>query len=401
MKIIQICAAYKPAYVYGGPTMSVSKLSEELVKAGEDVMVLTTTANGKEELDVPTGKEILVDGVKVYYFKRLTKDHTHFSPSLLSFLHQTIKSAKRQTPNAKHNMLNPKLVVHIHAWWNLVSIFAALVAKWHGVKVILSPRGMLTSYSLNNRNSKFKDAIHLFLGKRLLKYAHIHATSEKERKDVLQTCEVNGVTVIPNFVRFPHSLRSEIGGWSKTGVSNNSEPITYKLLFLSRIEEKKGLELLFKALSQVNIPYQLSIAGTGEESYVKSLQTLVSDLGIASRIDWLGHVANEQKFDLLAQSDLMVLTSYNENFANVVIESLAMGTPVLISEEVGLADYVAANNLGWVVPLNVEEIASALLASFNDAEKRKAIRIEGISLIREDFEAHKLSQNYSAFYKSI
>lgn len=57
MKIIQICAAYKPAYIYGGPTMSVSKLSEELVKAGLDVVVLATTANGKVELNVPVGKQ--------------------------------------------------------------------------------------------------------------------------------------------------------------------------------------------------------------------------------------------------------------------------------------------------------------------------------------------------------
>ncbi|MDQ8004890.1 MAG: glycosyltransferase [Pedobacter sp.] len=398
MKIIQICAAYKPAYVYGGPTMSVSKLSEELVKAGEDVMVLTTTANGKDELDVPTGKETLVDGVKVYYFKRLTKDHTHFSPSLLSFLHQTIKNAKRQTPNATRNTLNPQLIVHIHAWWNLVSIFSALVAKWYGVKVILSPRGMLTSYSLNNRNSKVKDTIHFFLGKRLLKYAHIHATSEKERKDVLQTCEVNGVTVIPNFVRFPSSVRPEIGEWS-TGVSS-SQPDTYKLLFLSRIEEKKGLELLFSALSQVNIPYQLSIAGTGEESYIKSLQTLATDLGIASNIRWLGHIEKQSKFDMISASDLMVLTSYNENFANVVIESLAMGTPVLISEEVGLADYVAANKIGWVTSLDVEAIVRNIELSYKDLTKRTYIRETAPALIQHDFEESRLAATYVKLYQN-
>lgn len=387
MKIIQICAAYKPAYVYGGPTMSVSKLSEELLIAGQDVMVLATTANGKEELDVPTGKETLVDGVKVYYFKRLTKDHTHFSPSLLSFLHRTIKNAKRDTPNSK-------LIVHIHAWWNLVSIFSALVAKWHGVKVILSPRGMLTSYSLSNRNSKFKDAIHFFLGKRLLKYAHIHATSEKERKDVLQTCEVNGVTVIPNFVRFPNS-----NGFSNERVSN-SNPDTYKLLFLSRIEEKKGLELLFSALATVSMPYQLSIAGTGEESYIKSLQTLAKDLGIASNIKWLGHIEKQSKFDIIADSDLMLLTSYNENFANVVVESLAMGTPVLISEEVGLADYVITNKVGWITSLDVEAIIRNIELSHKDLMKRTYIRETAPALIQQDFEESRLAATYVKLYQN-
>lgn len=382
LKIIQICAAYKPAYIYGGPTMSVSKLSEELANAGQDVTVLTTTANGKNELDVPKGQAQLVDGVKVYYFKRLTKDHTHFSPALLTFLHQTIKRAKRETPN-------PELIVHIHAWWNLVSIFSCLVARLHGVKVILSPRGMLTSYSLSNRNSKFKDAIHFFLGKSLLKYCHIHATSDKEKRDVLQTAEVRSVSIVPNFVRFPKVITH----------ATEEHGVSYRLLFLSRIEEKKGLELLFEALSQVNIPYQLSIAGTGEISYVESLKALSIELNIHSKITWLGHVGNEHKFELLAQNDLMVLTSFNENFANVVIESLAMGTPVLVSEEVGLADYVLNNNLGWGVPLTINDIKTSLEGSFSAIQTRNHIRKQGPLVIRHDFEENNLIKNYLALYQ--
>lgn len=361
--------------------MSVAKLSEELVKASQDITVLTTTANGKEELDVPIGKETLVDGVKVFYFKRLTKDHTHFSPALLKFLHRTLKSEKQKD----------KVIVHIHAWWNLVSIFSCLIAKLHGVKVVLSPRGMLTSYSLTNRNSKFKDAIHFFLGKSLLRYCHIHATSKKEQQDVEQTCAVNGITVIPNFVQLPNVIPLQ-----SSAPSDN-----YKLLFLSRIEEKKGLELLFEALSKVTVPYHLSIAGTGLQSYLESLKLLAQQLGIHQKITWLGHVPNEHKFDLLAQSDLMVLTSYNENFANVVIESLAMGTPVLVSEEVGLADYVGENNLGWVTSLNKEEIIDNIIRSFTDKGKRAAIRENAADVIRNNFNEQTLVLSYTEMYKSL
>lgn len=369
--------------------MSVAKLSEELTKAGEDVTVLTTTANGKTELEVPLGQETLVDGVKVYYFKRLTKDHTHFSPSLFWFLHRTLKSEKRKTKNEK-------IIIHIHAWWNLVSIFSALVAKLHGVRVILSPRGMLTDYSLNNRNSKMKVVIHFFLGKSLLKYSYIHATSEKEQQDVQQTCEVNGSMVIPNFVNFPNAPINQIDVKALTDLSK-----TYKLLFLSRIEEKKGLELLFEALSQVAIPYQLSIAGTGEQSYIQSLKNLAERLGIQQKLTWLGHVANEQKFDLLAQSDLMTLTSYNENFANVVIESLAMGTPVLISEEVGLAGYVKEHRLGWICGLNPTEISSIISKSYQEVGKREEIRLIGPSLIKEHFATMNLVKRYEDLYHSF
>jgi len=381
MKIIQICAAYKPAYVYGGPTMSVSKLSEELVKAGHDVTVLATTANGKEELAVQTGKAQLVDGVPVYYFKRWTKDHTHFSPALFWFLHKEIKKAKTQ---------NTKLIIHIHAWWNLVSIFSCWIAKLHGVKVVLSPRGMLTNYSLNNRNSKSKDAIHSLLGKNLLKYCHIHATSTKEQRDVQQTSEVKGISVVPNFVRFPQENRI-----------NRQPSDVYKLLFLSRIEEKKGLELLFEALAKVTIPYQLNIAGTGETDYIQSLQSLAAKLNIQPHIQWLGHVGNNEKFEMLAQQDLLVLTSYNENFANVVVESLAMGTPVLVSEQVGLADYVSTKNLGWVTSLIPAEISKMITISFAENDKRQNINSSAPSLIREDFNVQKLAAQYADMYHLI
>ena len=383
MKIIQICAAYKPAYIYGGPTMSVSKLSEELVKAGQDVTVLATTANGKTELDVRAGKAQWVDGVKVFYFKRLTKDHTHFSPALLWHLYQTIKNEKRKTKNAN-------LTIHIHAWWNLVSILSCWLAKLHGVKVILSPRGMLTSYSLSNRNSKSKELIHSLLGKRLLQYCHIHATSEKERRDVQQTCAVKSFSVIPNFVRFPKIVPSLF-------VQND----TYRLLFLSRIEEKKGLELLFEALSLLKIKWQLQIAGMGTAEYVDSLKRLAAQLQIQQQIQWLGHVGNESKFDLLATHDLLILTSYNENFANVVVESLAMGTPVLLSEEVGLAEYVLENDLGWVVPLVKEKITEAITNSFSAHEKRNLIKQSAPLKIQHDFNEENLVKTYINAYQQL
>ncbi len=68
MKILQITPSYKPAYVYGGPTMSVAKLCETLVHHGLNLEVLTTTANGKIELDLERGKKMNVDGVIVTYF---------------------------------------------------------------------------------------------------------------------------------------------------------------------------------------------------------------------------------------------------------------------------------------------------------------------------------------------
>ena len=83
MKVLHIIAAYKPAVIYGGPTMSVAMLCEKLSKAGVGIEVFTTTANGAHELPVATNKSVIVDGVSVTYFKRITKDHTHFFPIVI------------------------------------------------------------------------------------------------------------------------------------------------------------------------------------------------------------------------------------------------------------------------------------------------------------------------------
>ena len=114
--ILQITPAYKPAYFYGGPTLSVSKLCEELHKTELQVKVLTTTANGTTELPVSTSVPNKVAQVDVYYYKRLTKDHTHFSPSLIFNLIKMIRENKKDNPG--------QLVIHIHSWWNTIAILS-------------------------------------------------------------------------------------------------------------------------------------------------------------------------------------------------------------------------------------------------------------------------------------
>src|SRR5687768_15867377 len=86
MKILHVTPCYKPAYIYGGITESISRLCTAMAQSGHSVYVFTTTANGNKELPVVAGKEHDVDGVKVIYFRRLTKDPTHVSPALWTHL---------------------------------------------------------------------------------------------------------------------------------------------------------------------------------------------------------------------------------------------------------------------------------------------------------------------------
>jgi glycosyltransferase involved in cell wall biosynthesis len=409
LKIIQISAAYKPAYIYGGPTMSVAKLCESLgswvcresespkVRKSDswnekiDIQVFTTTANGKNELEVEPNRSTIVDGVEVTYFKRLTKDHTHFSPALLWALRNEIL-------RCNHNGKSNELIIHIHAWWNLVSVLSCAVAFWYKIPVVLSPRGMLTSYTQTNRNSFSKNLIHKLIGKRLLNYCHIHATSEQEKQDILSIINPKSIEVISNLVEFNNHLVTN----SEQPTTNKEIPvIPFKIIFLSRIEEKKGLELLFDSLALLDFDFILTIAGLGNKAYIENLKIKAKHLKLADKLSWLGQVKNEDKFDLLSKKDVMVLTSYNENFANVVIESLSVGTAVIVSNQVGLANYVTENNLGWITELNVHSVANKLNQSYQDYLKRNKIRKLAPSLIFKDFNDKILVKKYINLYKCI
>lgn len=374
MKILEICAAYKPAYIYGGPTMSVSKLAEQLTKAGISTEVYTTTANGKTELLILTPGPLKVDGVTVCYFKRLTKDHTHFSPSLLRQLWKQAKTFD---------------VIHIHTWWNLVSVFSCMVALIRNVPVLISPRGTLSAYSFINKNASQKWFIHHLIGKHLLKHCHLHTTSTFEADAVGKLVKAKAVATLPNFVEFPFS---PAGGHKDMGF--------FKLIFLSRIEEKKGLDILINALPFINVPYKLTIAGDGDTTYVTQLKELAEEKNIAANIDWVGFKGKD-KFDLLAEHDLLVLPSHDENFGNVVIESLSEGTAVLISPFVGLADYVTENQLGWQCELNAGEWGFSINSIANKKKELSQIRSGAPAIIKNDFAEDILVKKYIDLYRNI
>ncbi|RZK49201.1 MAG: glycosyltransferase [Pedobacter sp.] len=394
MKVLHLTPAYKPAFIYGGPTMSVARLCEGLQQYQEyntdnqttsplEIEVFCTRANGHTELAFRNGDAQNIDGVKVTYFNRLTKDHTHFSPALLWALWKKIKTDKAQNPG--------QLIIHIHSWWNLVVIFGALIAKLQNVPIALSPRGMITSYTQTNKNSLAKTFIHKLFGKYLLKNVHLMATSKQEVNDYTKVCQPKSIHVIPNIVELPSLLpqKSTIDG-----------PL-FKLLFLSRVEEKKGLNLLLEALAKVEFSWSLSIAGTGSEIYINQLKSQIKELGLYTKVHWLGHQTNEQKYQTIAAHDLLCLTSYNENFANVVIESLAVGTPVLLSEQVGLADYVEKNELGFVCKLDVDAISESLTQAFENKTIRNQISQKSPNLIKQDFEISTLAAQYVQAYRKI
>jgi glycosyltransferase involved in cell wall biosynthesis len=280
----------------------------------------------------------------------------------------------------------------IWAFRALVSVLSCWIAIKRGVPVVISPRGTLSAYSFSNKNSGPKQIIHNLIGKRLLKKSSIHVTSDREKRAIENIVLPKKINTIPNFVVLPEKVSDENHEYS------NGAPL--KLLFFSRIEEKKGLDILLNALATVTTPYHLTVAGDGDRDYIDKLKTLARNNGIGDRVSWIGF-QGANKFDILQQHDLMLLPSHDENFGNVVIESLSVGTPVLLSKCVGLADYVTTNNLGWVCELDAKDISAYIDSIFDQKEKLAGIRRGASDIIRRDFDDKNLTEKYISMYNQI
>lgn len=374
MRILQISPSYKPAYVYGGPIESVAMLCEGLVAAGHTVHVFTTTANGDTELAVEPGVPTTVDGVNVTYFKRITKDPTFVSPTLWKKLYADVRNYD---------------VVHIQSWWNILVIVSAVICHLRGAKVVVSPRGMLSDYIFNSGQIQAKKLIHKLVGLNALSKSRFHATAEAEYRECVNLIKDWKGFVAPNILTLPDIALER------------KENDVFTLVFLSRIHPKKGLEILFEAISKVEFNVKLKIAGSGEEDYIARLKELARDLDISSQVEWLGWRDRTDKFKEFMHADVFVLISRNENFANVVIESLHMGTPVLISEDVGLSDFIKEKDLGWVTSLNVEEVKDNLVKAYFDNAKRSRINKEARNAVEEAFSVKKLISDYVAEYQDL
>jgi glycosyltransferase involved in cell wall biosynthesis len=172
------------------------------------------------------------------------------------------------------------------------------------------------------------------------------------------------------------------------------------LLFLGRVNWKKGLDRLIRALPQVT-GAPLVIAGNDEEGYRSTLETLAREVGVTERIIFTGPVAGADKQALLANASVMAAPSYSENFGNVVIEAWSVGCPVVVTPEVGLAEVVAETGTGLVVDGDPALLAGALSRFLHEADLRETMGQRGQRLVAARYTWDAVAEQMEAVYRGI
>ena len=307
MKVLHVVPSFHPAFSYGGPIRSTFELCRNAVELGCEVRVLTTDANGLDRiLDVDKNKEVeLQEGFSVRYCPR--RQLHSVSPTLMRLLPTYMRWAD---------------VVHLTGVYNFPTFPTILWGRLLHKPLIWSPRGALQRWEGSSRIAL--KGIWDFLWYHTADRVELmmHVTSEQESRETLARFPKLRMATIPNGVDVPVDLNR---------IQRNCE---LRLLFIGRLDLKKGIEALLKACSLVELapPWRLAIAGWGEPEYVSQLKEQIHALGLGGRVEMLGPVLSEQKKRLFECSDVALVPSYTENFAIVVAEALAHGVSVIASK---------------------------------------------------------------------
>jgi len=349
LKVLHVISTVAPRY--GGPSAAVRGMASALTALGADVTVATTDADGSGRLAPAYGQPVIENGTTFRYFRRAAWSRSwHFSWGLTRWLARSIADFD---------------VVEVHALFSYPTIPASRFAARSGVPYVVRPLGTLSQWSLEQRAWKKRPYYALFERSNLERSAAIHVTAESEAVELRALGFDAKVRVIP--------LGVEVRPVARTR-ADPSRPL--RLLFLSRVHPKKGIELLLSALATLRARgvdgVTLDIAGDGDPEYLRHLNSEAERFGLRECVRFLGAVHGEAKRGAFAASDVFVLTSHNENFGIAAAEALAAGLPVILSHEVGLARDVELNALGITVALDVEAIANAIERMLRDPAGRIA-----------------------------
>ena len=237
--------------------------------------------------------------------------------------------------------------------------------------------------------------IELFERRNIERAAAVHVTADIEAEELRRLgLHARKVAVIPNGI----DAQAEAG---EPGAADAPRtPPGRRVLFLGRINWKKGLDRLIPAMAHVP-GTDLLIAGNDEENYTPTLQALAERCGVAERVRFLGPVYGPDKWRLLATADVFALPSYSENFGIAALEAMACGVPVVVTPEVGLAAAVREAGAGLVVKGDANSVGHALAELIADPERRRILGLAGRKAVAERFSWTTIAAQMEALYLDL
>lgn len=347
-------------------------ISKELAKKHEVVVYTTTALDSKHDFDP---KEEEVDGYRVIYFKRA------FRPLCYSGILGQLNLSFDMMKAVKQN-LRKFDVVHVHSWQQFPDIMVGYYANKYKIPWVLQVHGSLSEIM---PKQKLKRIFDLLWGYELLSTASkIIALNQTELQQYLRMGVFEDkIEIILNGTDLSDydNLPSKKAFKKKLGL-NEDERI---VLYLGRIHKIKGIDVLVKAFANIDGKLnnvRLVIVGP-DDGYLVELEALIKALGIDDNVLIPGPLYGVDKLGAYVDADVYVLPSRYETSPMTVLESVACGTPVILTDVCGIAEYFR-DKTGLVVKTgSTAHLQEALVELLMNREKQKYFREECKSVIKQ------------------
>lgn len=349
--------------------MKVRALAEGLARKGHHVTVLTPDW-GLEKRASEAMAQNIAERSPFGWRRKGNELETIYLPTWFHYRQVSWNPAVNRFCRAR---LEDFDVAHIFGLYDLLGPAVAAACRKRAIPYVVEPIGMFVPIV---RSLWLKRIYHRLLGGRILQGASaIVATSEQEIEELAAGRIPRGKIVMRrNGVEAPESWPERGAFRSKFEISQDAKLV----LFLGRLSVKKSPELLLRAFADVKrrsegMQPRLVFAGPDEGGMKSQLEQMAQQLNVSQCVQFDGSLFGQNKWAAYRDADVFVLPSQNENFGNTAAEAVAAGTPVIVTEQCGIAPLVA-NQAGLVVKHDVRELAEALVGILTDNELHRHLQ---------------------------
>ena len=367
MRILNVTETYAPFLEFGGPPVKVRALAEGLARKGHQVTVVTADW-GVGKRAAATDEKNTSEWSPFGWRRKENKVETIYLPTWLHYRQVSWNPAVKRFCGTR---LGDFDIAHIFGLYDLLGPAVAAACRVRAIPYVVEPIGMFIPIV---RNLWLKRIYHGMWGTQMLQAASaVVATSEQEIEELASGGVPRAKIVMRrNGVEAPES-------WPEPGAFRSRLDVpkdTKVVLFLGRLSVKKSPELLLRAFAEVRRQLEgtrLVFAGPDEGGMKRQLEQVAEQLGVSQCVQFAGPLFGQDKWAAYRDADVFVLPSQNENFGNTAAEAVAAGTPVIVTEQCGIAPLLA-NEAGLVVKHEVQDLAKVLTRFLTDDKLRGHLR---------------------------
>ena len=369
----------------GGPAKAALDMARAVASLGHEVSVYTTDREmDAEERGRPAERR--VDGVALHVFPQ-------HAPTVVAASIPLARALDRAVPRAD--------VVHLHSLYLFHTWYTARLCRRHGVPYLLRPHGTLDPFLWRRHRARKAVLETLFQNRVLREASAIHYTAEEEMRLAAPYAQGAPGVVVPNGLDLAeYATLPPAGAFRARHPEIGGRRI---VLFLSRLNFKKGLDLLIPAFARAarrHDDLHLVIAGP-DDGQLAAVQGWVAEHGIGGRTTFVGMLDHAGKLACFRDAAMFALPSYSENFGIAIVEAMACGVPVAISDRVNIWREIEAAGAGLVAPPAIADVEHQIDRLAADPAAAAAMGERGRRLVAEKFAWSKIARELESVYRTL